>query len=75
MCQRSSSAECELLKILTLVLLRMQSPRGSNKGLLSPKRKSDSSAFQAFMTPQKRSGAHRTHLLQYSSPPFVGAGL
>jgi hypothetical protein len=65
-----NSADCELLKILTLVLLRMQSPRGSNKGLLSPKRKSDISAFQAFMTPQKRSGAHRTPLLRDPSPPF-----
>ncbi len=37
--------------------LPVQSPRADRKGLLSPKRKSESSAFQAFMTPQKRAGA------------------
>ncbi|CAL5223875.1 g6466 [Coccomyxa viridis] len=35
----------------------VHSPRGDRKGLLSPRRKSDTSAFQAFMTPQKRNDA------------------
>ena len=46
----------ELDRNLTCASLPVQSPRGDRKGLLSPRRKSDTSAFQAFMTPQKRNG-------------------
>ena len=40
----------------------MQSPRGDRKGLLSPRRKSDTSAFSAFMSPLKRTGEHAIFL-------------
>lgn len=53
------------------VVLPVQSPRGDRKGLLSPKRKSDTSAFQAFMTPQKHSGGHLAFLLHKEIMPLT----
>ena len=52
-------------------MLPVQSPRGDRKGLLSPKRKSDTSAFQAFMTPQKHSGGHLVLLLHKEIMPLT----